>query len=373
MKQKIDFIVNKSNNTINIVCSGKWNVNSIESVEKSLFSLKIKNKKVTFDLTNINELDSNGAIFLQALKKEYSKKGIDVEFIVKNSNFEKLLNIVANKLSDKDIKVKKTSLLYDIGKGSYNFYKEILDFISFIGNFFIKSLGLFNFKNFRYKEMSYFIYSAGITAVGIVALTSFLVGIVIAYQTIVQLSKFGADIFVVDASAISITRELAPMITAIVVAGRSASAFSAEIGAMKLTQEIDAMLTMGFKPFYFLIIPRVIALITVLPILIFISDIFGIFGSMVATNAQIGLSFEIFINRIYEVLALKHYIVGIIKGPFFAIIIALIGSFHGLRVTQNTESIGKETTSSVVNAIFLVIVCDALFSVIFTRFNIWKM
>jgi phospholipid/cholesterol/gamma-HCH transport system permease protein len=206
--------------------------------------------------------------------------------------------------------------------------------------------------------------------VPIVALTSFLVGVVIAYQTIVQLTKFGADIFVVDASVISITRELAPMITAIVVAGRSASSFSAEIGAMKLTQEIDAMKTMGFKPFYFLIIPRVIALIIVMPILIFIADIFGIFGSMVATKAQIGLTFEIFINRVYEVLALKHYIIGIIKGPFFAIIVALIGSFHGLRVTQNTESIGKETTSSVVNAIFLVIVLDALFSVIFTRFNL---
>jgi phospholipid/cholesterol/gamma-HCH transport system permease protein len=160
------------------------------------------------------------------------------------------------------------------------------------------------------------------------------------------------------------------MITAIVVAGRSASSFTAEIGAMKLTQEIDAMKTMGFKPFYFLIIPRVIALVISLPILIFISDIVGIFGAMVATKAQIGLSFDIFIQRLYEVLSLKNYLIGIFKGPFFAVIVALIGSFHGLRVTQNTESIGEETTKSVVNTIFLVIVCDALFSVLFTRLGL---
>ncbi len=366
----IDFTLIKNNNNLTIVCKGNWSVNTIEYIEKKLYNIKCNKNSVLIDLTNITNLDSNGAILLIYLKKELIKKRCNVEFKIDNQNHKKLLEIISDSIKEDNIAPKKDNFIKIIGKKSYDTYRAILEFITFLGNFVIKSLGLFKAKNFRYKEIFYFIYSAGIQAVPIVALTSFLVGVVIAYQTIVQLTKFGADIFVVDASVISITRELAPMITAIVVAGRSASSFSAEIGAMKLTQEIDAMQTMGFKPFYFLIIPRVIALIIVMPILIFIADIFGIFGSMVATKAQIGLTFEIFINRVYEVLALKHYIIGIIKGPFFAIIVALIGSFHGLRVTQNTESIGKETTSSVVNAIFLVIVLDALFSVIFTRFNL---
>jgi phospholipid/cholesterol/gamma-HCH transport system permease protein len=367
----IDIFINKQKNLIEIECIGSWTIQNLDSIERKFLNSITKKSKIKLNLEQIKELDSNGATLLVLFKNEAIKKNSQVEFVIKNSKHKRLIEIIEKSILNKpDIKVKHKSFFYLLGQTTINIYKEILDFISFIGEFFIKSLALFRPKNFRYQEIFYFIYSAGIKAIPIISLTAFLVGVVIAYQTIVQLAKFGADIFVVDASAISIARELGPMITAIVVAGRSASSFTAEIGAMKLTQEIDAMKTMGFKPFYFLIIPRVIALIISLPILIFISDIVGIFGAMVATKAQIGLSFDIFIQRLYEVLALKNYLIGIFKGPFFAIIVALIGSFHGLRVTQNTESIGLETTRSVVNTIFLVIVCDALFSVIFTRLGI---
>ena len=368
----IDFKVDKKDNTIIIECIGYWNVENIDKIEKKFLKAIPKNKRVIINLNQVKDLDSNGAILLTLFEKEAKRANSIVEFITNNKKHQKLLNIIESNLLDKDEpkKRKKEGILYVLGKSTVDFFNSLKGFIAFIGEFFVKSLFLFKPKNFRYKELVYFIYSAGIGAIPIISLTAFLVGVVIAYQTIVQLAKFGADIFVVDASAISIARELGPMITAIVVAGRSASSFAAEIGAMKLTQEIDAMVTMGFKPFYFLIIPRVIALVISLPLLIFISDMVGIFGAMVATKAQIGLSFDIFIQRLYEVLDLKHYVIGLVKGPFFAIIIALIGSYHGLRVTQNTESIGQETTKSVVNAIFLVIVCDAIFSVIFTRLGL---
>ncbi len=361
----------EQNNQIIIECKGYWGINKLDTIEKRLLSALKKNSNYIIDLRELNYLDSNGAILISLFEKEANNLGSKVDYKINNPNYKRLIEIVKKSSSHKlKRKIIKRTFLYSLGEKSVSYIKDIIDFINFLGKFFIKSLALINPKNFRYKELIYFIYTSGIAAIPIISLTSFLVGVVIAYQTIVQLSKFGADIFVVDASAISIARELGPMITAIVVAGRSASSFTAEIGAMKLTQEIDAMETMGFKPFYFLVFPRVMALIISLPILIFISDIVGIFGAMVATKAQIGLSFHIFLQRLYEVLALKHYLIGLFKGPFFAIIIALVGTYGGLRVTYNTESIGLETTKSVVNAIFLVIVCDALFSVIFTRLGI---
>ena len=159
-------------------------------------------------------------------------------------------------------------------------------------------------------------------------MTSFLVGMVIAYQGAVQLAKFGADIFIVDTVAISITRELGPMITAIVIAGRSGSAYTAEIGAMKITEETAAMRTMGCDPFVFLVLPRIYALMIALPLLIFFSDIIGIFGGMVASQMQLGISSTQFIDRLYEVLDVKHYILGMIKGPVFAFLIAAVGAFR---------------------------------------------
>ncbi len=362
--------VNK-NNTTYLYCYGSWRVNTIDKVEKNLLKLKISNKLV-IDAKEIKELDSSGALLLFLVQKNALESGVNAEIVNLTPKQERLLEIIKSNFiqESKPFKVKE-DFLADIGRSTVDVIKYLIEFIGFIGELFIRTLDIFKKpRNFRIKETVYFIQSTGINALPIIGMTSFLVGVVIAYQTIVQLSKFGADIFVVDASSISIARELGPMITAIVVAGRSASSFTAEIGAMKLTEEIDAMKTMGFMPFFFLVIPRVTALVIALPILIFFSDIVGIFGSMIATNAQIGLSFDIFINRLYEVLALKHYVIGILKGPFFAIIIALIGVFHGLRVSQDTESIGKETTQSVVNAIFFVIVCDALFSVIFTELGI---
>ena len=371
--QKAQYKIEKENNKSYFKCYGVWRVSSIDLIEKKLRDIKFDTKFLYIDLNYLSDIDSTGALLIYILKESAEKSGVSVKFINLSKKHKKLLEIIEKSFerNKENIKAKKSNFIESIGKSAVDTYIYLVDFVKFIGELFVKSLYLFkNPRNFRIKEIVYFIQTSGINALPIIAMTSFLVGVVIAYQTIVQLSKFGADIFVVDASTISIARELGPMITAIVVAGRSASSFTAEIGAMKLTEEIDAMKTMGFMPFYFLIIPRLIALVIALPILIFFSDIVGIFGSMIVTKAQIGLSFDIFLQRLYEVLALKHYIIGIAKGPFFAVIIALIGCFHGLRVTKDTESIGVETTKSVVNAIFLVIVCDAIFSIIFTELGI---
>lgn len=243
--------------------------------------------------------------------------------------------------------------------------------MSFLGKVFVSIANyLKSINNIRFKEIFFEMNESALKALGIIALTSFLVGLVIAYQSAYQLKIYGANIFIVDMLGISIFRELAPLMTAIVIAGRSGSAFTAQIGAMKITEELDAMRTMGFDPYLFLVLPRIIALIITMPLLIFVADITGVFGGMIVSYVDLGISAQLFIERLNEVVAAKHFFIGIIKGPFFAFLIASIGVYRGLMVKNDTQSIGFNTTKSVVESIFAVIVCDALFSIIFTNLGI---
>lgn len=247
----------------------------------------------------------------------------------------------------------------------------MFDFLSFLGE---TVLQIFRVVKkpwiLRYKATAVHIEKSGAKALPIVALTSFLVGLVIAYQGAEQLAKFGANIFIVDMIGISVFRELAPLIAAIVIAGRSSSAYTAEIGTMKITDEIDAMRTMGFDPNLFLVLPRVFALIISMPLIVFFADIVGIFGGMIVAKSHLGISYAEFITRMRDVVEVKHILIGLFKAPFFGLLIALIGCFRGFQVTGSTESIGKYTTISVVNAIFWVIACNALISVVLTEVGI---
>ncbi len=197
-----------------------------------------------------------------------------------------------------------------------------------------------------------------------------MIGLVVAYQGAFQLKIYGASIFIVDMLGVSIMRELAPIITAIVIAGRSGSAYTAQIGAMKITQELDAMRTMGFDPYLFLVLPRIIALMIMMPILIFISDMMAIFGGMIVANIDLDITVSMFLDRFLTAVDIKHFYVGIVKGPFFAFLIATIAIYRGMGVKDDTQSIGKNTTRSVVESIFAVIMCDAIFSIIFTNMGI---
>jgi phospholipid/cholesterol/gamma-HCH transport system permease protein len=196
------------------------------------------------------------------------------------------------------------------------------------------------------------------------------VGVVIAYQGAVQLEKFGANIFIVEMICITMFREIAPLVTAIVIAGRSASSYTAEIGAMKITDEIDAMRTMDFEPTLFLVLPRIFALVIALPLLVFFADIIGIFGGMVIAYVDLDITFAEFVNRMGQEVPVKHLLIGVFKSIFFGVAIAIIGCYRGFQVQNNTTSIGKFTTISVVNAIFVVIALNAIFSVILTQIGI---
>ncbi|RRS31389.1 MAG: ABC transporter permease [Epsilonproteobacteria bacterium (ex Lamellibrachia satsuma)] len=353
---------------IELVSRGEWTLETVPQIEKVLQRLSF-DKKIIWDVSEVKSFDSAGILLFIEYYESF-KQSTTVEVIGYTKDQKEMYDLL--KESTKGvIPQRKEGFLENLGKSALQLYNDFKDFVAFLGQLFVTLFhAVLKPKNIRFKEIVYHINHSGFNALVIIGLTSFLVGMVIAYQGSVQLAKFGADIFIVDTVSISMVRELGPMMTAIVIAGRSGSAYTAEIGAMKITEEIAAMQTMGFNPYYFLVLPRIFALVIAVPLLIFFSDLLGILGGMVASDMQLGISFSQFIDRLYEVLEVKHYILGMIKGPVFGFVIAAVGCFRGLQVSDNTESIGLHTTASVVNSIFLVIAFDALFSVIYTEFDV---
>jgi phospholipid/cholesterol/gamma-HCH transport system permease protein len=329
--------------------------------------------RLVINLDNLTFLDTAGAIYIDSLQMRASKLSIDAELLCQNEQLLDTLQLVKEqKEKSQSLPTPKYDAFFEsIGKLFAGYYVGLLGFMAFLGQLvFAKIHYLKSYKNIRYKEILFEINESAIKALGIISLTSFLVGLVVAYQSAYQLKIYGANIFIVDMLGISILRELAPLMTAIVIAGRSGSAFTAQIGAMKITQELDAMRTMGFDPYAFLVMPRIIALVVMMPILIFVADIMGMFGGILVANIDLNITFDLFLDRFNEVIAAKHFFIGILKGPFFAFLIASISIYRGLMVKDDTQSIGFNTTKSVVESIFAVIVCDALFSIIFTNLGI---
>jgi len=363
-----------NNSKLFLNLSGEFTLYLISKYQKEIDAIDFSHiKNVEINLDSLSFLDTAASIFINSLQNKLSSQNINSSIICSNTEILNTLELVnnQNKTSKKMPHHEKKVFLKNIGKIVYSNFAGFLMFISFIGRLFISKLSYFkSLKNIRYKEIAFEINESAIKALGIIALTSFLIGLVVAYQSAFQLKIYGANIFIVDMLGISILRELAPLMTAIVIAGRSGSAFTAQIGAMKITQELDAMRTMGFDPYLFLVLPRIIALIIAMPILIFVSDIAAVFGGMLVANIDLDISIKLFTERFSNVVAAKHFFVGIIKGPFFAFLIASIGIYRGLVVKNDTQSIGINTTKSVVESIFAVIICDAIFSIAFTNLGI---
>jgi len=347
-----------------------WDKQTLPLNIKNLNRLDIsKNSKLIVDFQNLKECDSCGIIYLLSFFRNFKSENITIKNLLEH---EKMYRFYEKHYQDSGFEEeKKNQIIENIGKKTHQAYLSFVDFTEFLGRvvyFFIYSL--MNPKKMRLKAMFKYIDTSAVDALFIVGITSFLVGVVIAYQGAVQLEKFGANIFIVEMISITMFREIAPLVTAIVIAGRSASSYTAEIGAMKITDEIDAMRTMNFEPTLFLTLPRIFALVLSLPLLVFFADIVGIFGGMVIAYIDLDVTFLEFFNRIQNEVPLKHFLIGIFKSIFFGMSIALIGCYRGFQVQNNTTSIGKYTTISVVNAIFVVIALNAIFSVVFTQIGI---
>ncbi|MFC0339477.1 ABC transporter permease [Paracoccus niistensis] len=253
-----------------------------------------------------------------------------------------------------------------LGRATFAGGKVALALTGFLGEVIAAlAMTLLRPRRLRLTSVVHHMQEVGWKAVPIVALMSFLIGVVLAFQGATQLRQFGAEVFVVDLIAISVLRELGILLTAIIVAGRSGSAFTAAIGSMKMREEIDAMRTLGLDPIVVLVMPRVLALILMLPILGFIADIAGLVGGAIMSWIELGVSPAVFRSRLVADTDVWHFGVGMIKAPFFALIIGVIGCYEGMMVEGDAESLGQLTSLSVVLSIFMVIVADAMFSIFF--------
>jgi len=363
---------------ITLKCFGEWTLEGLKDVVEKLekFSESCKNTSILWDVSNVELVDSAGMMLFIHNYDLLKSNNCLIEVVgAKSEHHEMFRTLRKYTTVSSDSKPAAPNQFMRffryVGKNAEAFMLETMEFLAFVGEHFVSLIySLLHPRSIRFGAIVKNIEEAGVRALPIVALTSFLIGVVIAYQGAVQLEKFGANIFIVDMIGISITRELAPLITAIVVAGRTGSSYTAQIGVMKITEEIDAMRIMGFDPHRFLVLPRIVALMIVLPLMIFFADIVGIAAGMFISHLHLNLSYTEFLHRLQNVLEIKHVWIGIIKGPFFAWLIASVGCYRGFQVSKNTESIGRYTTISVVNAIFLVIACDAIFSVLLTELGI---
>lgn len=352
-------------------CKGAWIVLNIDSLSRELdLSTFTEDKNIKISGKQLTAFDSAGALVLRHIIKQINEQDKKIELV---DFTEQQLGLV-KMLEDKDefiqyqpLPPKKQGILAQIGKETINKLKQTDGFIILIGDLCTKLFEAFgNWRRFQLPSIISNIFSAGVQALPIIALLSFLIGVVLAYQMGLQLQTYGANIFIAYLSGMAIFREFAPLITAIIVAGRTSSAFTAQIGSMKLNEEVDAINTMGLSPTELLVMPKVLGLLFVFPLLIFWADIFSIIGALFMSKSMLNVGYIDFLERLKESVGLEQMMLGLYKAPVFAILIALVGCFQGFRVEAQGDSIGSQTTKSVVQALFLIIVADAVFSIVYS-------
>ena len=354
--------------TINVLCAGPWTVHGIASLARRLEDLSWPGQgALTIDCSAISAFDTSGAWLLHRTVRALEKRGRSARVDGLRPGFNTLLELVMSRDAAAEAPpVVVPSFLTRLGQWVWSGLLGTVGFLSFVGESVTALLrSIAQPRRLRWRPILYNIQIAGFAALPITGLLSFLMGIVIAYQGADQLQRFGANIFIADLVGLAMLRELSPLLTAIIIAGRSGSAYTAQIGTMKVTEEIDALRTIGVAPQELLVLPKMIALIIALPLLTVYTDVTGILGGMIMARSKLDVSFAAFLDRLNEAIQFSSFWTGISKAPVFAMIIALVGCYRGFHVTGSAESVGKQTTMSVVQSIFLVIVVDALFSVVF--------
>lgn len=328
-----------------------------------------KNKNTIIDLSKVTHLDTAGALILfKALRKNFKLKNL-------RPDYQAIFDLVS-KTDFKKPKVQKylslwKRLVINVGEAGLSLWYATIEFISFLGQC---SLVLGNLlkhpTNLRFNSLVHHIKKVGIDAIPLVSIIAFIISVVITYQGQVQLRPLGVKQYTINLVAISVLREMGVLLTAIMVAGRSGSNFTAEIGVMKVRQEVDALSSMGLDPLELLILPRLIALVVVLPLLTILADIMGLLGGALISMSLMDIALPEYFERARAAATINDFLVGMIKAPVFAFVIALVGCMHGLKVSGSAESVGKETTTSVVKSIFLVLMLDGLFSIYFQQIGL---
>ena len=373
----MDNAVISQTDVLNFNLSGGWTALGLHTVINELDLIEVnKSEHIIVNCSDIKALDSAGAWVLNHFLVRLHDEDIVVTLQGMNPKFEKLLGVVINQIKDENnqpVFADKVlpNYLARVGKSIVDFHTQLQDFLAFIGETAIAFVGcMMHPTRFRWRAILANIQTSGFNALLIVGLLSFLLGVVVAFQGADQLRQYGANIFVVDLIGLSMLREFAPLITAIIIAGRSGSAYAAQIGTMVVSEEIDAMHTLGISPQEMLVLPKFVALVIALPLLTMFADVLGVFGGMIMASTQLGVGYSDFLDRFVYAVSPISLLVGIGKAPVFAAIIVIVGCYQGFRTTGGAQSVGQQTTQSVVQSIFLVVVADALFSIGFSTLGI---
>ena len=358
---------------LDLALRGTWCAYSIDEIREEERALDLDGIRVAhIDASGAGELDLAGGWALNNLFHQLKDARIDVSFAGPEP---KVLHVVREALEESerpqalqpDISSNPVELL---GRTAIERLEEVRDGLAFIGEASTKQLqALPSWRRLRPVSIVRHVWDTGITAIPIVSLIAFLISVIIAYLSASQLRNYGADIYVVDLITVGVLRELGVLLTAIIVAGRTGSAFAAEIGAMKLNDEIDALDTIGVDPVETLVLPRVIGLVIALPLLTFIADIIGLAGGALLCLSLLDMPLQQFVSRANEAIAPTTFWAGIIKAPVFGLLIALAGTYRGMQVRGSSRELGRLTTLAVVQSIFLVLLADALFAILFMELD----
>ncbi|WP_417740629.1 ABC transporter permease [Salipiger sp.] len=354
--------------------SGALSIRTVSELRHRLVTLGL-DRPLVVDLAGVERIDTAGAWLLVDLETRAQSAGGSLDLRNVRDTTALLLDNARQARPEPENRPEAArgvrALLERIGRAVVGALRYFADLTGFFGLFLARLARVLRHPSqFRLTALVAHCEDVGLRAVPIVSLMAFLIGVVLAFQGAEQLRQFGAEVFVVDLIAISVLRELGILLTAIIVAGRTASAFTAAIGSMKMREEIDAMRTLGLDPGVMLFVPRILALLLMLPILGIIADFMGIFGGALMAWLELGISPSMFVTRLIEGTGVGHLVVGLVKAPAFALIIGVVGCHAGMQVKGNAESLGRMTSGSVVAAIFAVILADALFSVFFAKVGI---
>jgi phospholipid/cholesterol/gamma-HCH transport system permease protein len=352
---------------------GAWTAAHVESLERQVNAAESEFDKALItliDLNGVRELDTLGAWLLERLVRRAGEAGREARFVEVPAHYRGLLDEVHQVNRQTPAAVPKANpvltALEAVGRASLTVRTSLVIFLDMLGALGAALLRvLLRPQTFRFTSAVHHVFRVGWQAVPIIVLITFLIGCIISQQGFFHFRKFGADAYVVDMIGILVLRELGVLIVAIMVAGRSGSSYTAELGSMKMREEIDALRTMGFDPVEVLILPRVIALVIALPILTFIGSMAALYGGGLVAWFYGDMNPSIFIARLREAISVTHFQVGMIKSPFMALVIGIVACSEGLQVKGSAESLGLQTTTSVVKSIFLVIVLDGVFAIFF--------
>ncbi|MGD8428881.1 MAG: MlaE family lipid ABC transporter permease subunit [Ectothiorhodospiraceae bacterium] len=353
---------------LHVSARGDWTLETVAGLARQLERWKAPGRgKWQVDLSELRELDTAGAVVLQGYIDALSTEGAAQMSGLSESDAS-LLELV-RRGDGQQAPVRRTpGALETIGRETVYHLRRALGLLDFVGEFTLDMAPRFlRPHRIRWRQAAAELQRAGVDALPIAGLLSFLMGVVIAYQGGTALQTFGANIYLVNLLAITMLREMAPLLTAIIVAGRTGSSYAAQIGTMRITEEVDALRTLGITPLEMLALPKLIALVIALPLLTVWADALGLLGGMLVSNTFYGISAANFLNRLPEAVWPSTFWVGLVKTPVFAVLITIIGCYQGLKVRGSAEEVGQATTASVVQAIFLVIIADAFFSIAFQQ------